>query len=187
VSSVTDLGLILDALIAGLLIATIAYAAVLNRKLGALRDAKSEMEALLAGFTESTERAGSGVESLKQEAGRSGSALQSKVEAARGLVDDLGFLIERGTKLAERLDEGLGAARAKPAPGRASERAPAPRAPAERPAAPAARAGAAEAPGKSTAADTAADKAGVAAGVAAGEADLVAAESELLKALQGMR
>jgi hypothetical protein len=151
---VTDIGLIFDALIAGLLVATIAYAAVLNRKLGALRDAKSEMEALLAGFSESTERAGSGVESLKQEAGRSGSALQSKVEAARGLVDDLGFLIERGTKLAERLDDGVGAARTKPAPGPVSERAPAPRAPAERSATPAALAGTAVAPAKSTAPDT---------------------------------
>lgn len=183
----TDLGLIFDALIAGLLVATIAYAAVLNRKLGALRGAKSEMEALLAGFSESTERAGSGVESLKQEAGRSGSALQSKVEAARGLVDDLGFLIERGTKLAERLDEGVGATRAKPAPGPASERAPAPRAQAERTAAPAAKARAAAVPAKSTAADTTDDTAGVTASVAAGEVDLSAAESELLKALQGMR
>jgi hypothetical protein len=163
---VTDIGLIFDALIAGLL---------------------SEMEALLAGFSESTERAGSGVESLKQEAGRSGSALQSKVETARGLVDDLGFLIERGTKLAERLDDGVGAARTKPAPGPVSERAPAPRAPAERSATPAALAGTAVAPAKSTAPDTADDTAGVAADVAAGEVDLSAAESELLKALQGMR
>ncbi len=71
-----EFSLIFDALIAVLLVATIGYAAVLNRKLGVLRDAKSEMEALIASFSESTERAGSGVELLKQEAGRSGEALQ---------------------------------------------------------------------------------------------------------------
>lgn len=171
-----EFSLILDALIALLLVATIAYAAVLNRKLGVLRDAKSEMEALIVSFSESTERAGSGVESLKQEAGRSGKALQSKVEAARGLVDDLGFLIETGTKLADRLDGGVGAARAKPAAGLEAERAPAPRAPAARPAA------ATAAKDNNVAAAAADDAADGSSG-----SDLAEAESELVKALQGMR
>lgn len=171
-----EFSLIIDALIAILLVATIAYAAVLNRKLGVLRDAKSEMEALIVSFSESTERAGSGVESLKQEAGRSGKALQSKVEAARGLVDDLGFLIETGTRLADRLDGGVGAARAKPAAGLEAERAPAPRAPAARPAA------AAAAKVNNVAAAAADDAADGSSG-----SDLAEAESELVKALQGMR
>ncbi len=176
-----EFSLILDALIALLLVATIAYAAVLNRKLGVLRDAKSEMEALIVSFSESTERAGSGVESLKQEAGRSGKALQNKVETARGLVDDLGFLIETGTRLAERLDGGVGAARAKPAAGLEAERAPAPRAPAARPAA-ATAAAAAAAKVNNVAAAAADDAADGSSG-----SDLAEAESELVKALQGMR
>lgn len=176
-----EFSLIIDALIALLLVATIAYAAVLNRKLGVLRDAKSEMEALIVSFSESTERAGSGVESLKQEAGRSGKALQSKVEAARGLVDDLGFLIETGTKLADRLDGGVGAARAKPAAGLEAERAPAPRAPAARPAA-ATAAAATAAKDNNVAAAAADDAADGSSG-----SDLAEAESELVKALQGMR
>ncbi len=123
-----EFSLIIDALIVVLLVATIAYAAVLNRKLGVLRDGKSEMEALIVSFSESTERAGSGVEALKREAGRSGEALQGKVEAARGLVDDLGFLIESGTRLAERLDGGVAAARVRPAAGQDVDPAPAARA-----------------------------------------------------------
>ena len=169
-----EFNLIFDALIAVLLVATIAYAAILNRKLGVLRDAKSEMAALIASFSESTERAGAGIESLKQEAGRSGEALQNKVETARGLADDLGFLIERGTKLAERLDGGVSAARAKPA----------------------AKAEIGALRAKSAQGDTAGDTAGETLGGAgpggdaapeAAAADLSAAESELLKALQGMR
>ncbi len=180
-----EFSLIFDALIAVLLVATIGYAAVLNRKLGVLREAKSEMEALIASFSESTERAGSGVESLKQEAGRSGEALQKKVESARGLVDDLGFLIERGVRLAERLDGGIGTARAKPAVGLAAGRTPAQ---AQRPAAEAVKAEIGAVRANSAQGDTAGG-AGPAGDPApgAGMADLSAAESELLEALQGMR
>ena len=171
-----DFSLVFDALIATLLVATIAYAAVLNRKLGALRDAKSEMEALLFSFTESAERAGSGVESLKREAGRSGTALQGRLDAARGLVDDLGFLIERGTKLAERLDSGAGVGRAKPAPEPDLQ----PRARAEPLATVAAKAETGAAHAKTAVGDAAGSSGDTA-------ADLSAAESDLLKALQGMR
>lgn len=178
-----EFSLIIDALIAVLLVATIAYAAVLNRKLTVLRDGKSDMAALIASFSESAERAGNGIETLKQAAGRSGEDLQRKVEAARGLVDDLGFLIEKGTRLAERLDAGVSGARAKPAPDLATARAPAPQKKAEPPAVAVDNAEiepehADGEPGKPP---------GEKAAPNAGAADLSAAESELLKALQGMR
>ncbi len=117
-----DLSLILDAIVAVLLITTIGYAVVLNRRLGALRDAKSEIEALVVQFAESTDKAGSGIDSLKDETRRSGEALQGKLDAARGLADDLTFLLERGSSLADRLDSAVGAARAKIATGGAPMR-----------------------------------------------------------------
>ena len=70
-----EFSLIIDALIAVLLVATNAYATVLNRKLTVLRDGKSDMAALIASFSESAERAGNGIETLKQAAGRSGEDL----------------------------------------------------------------------------------------------------------------
>lgn len=176
-----EFNLIFDALIAVLLVATIFYAAVLNRKLGALRDAKDEMAALLVSFAESTKRAGNGVELLKQEAGRSGAALQNKVTAARGLVDDLGFLIEKGTSLAQRIDGGVGTTRAKPAAAKSESKA----------------ASAKSVPGNAVRdAMGEPDPSGDAALKSAvpepsppepAAAELSAAESELLKALQGMR
>ena len=178
-----DFNLIFDALIAVLLVATIGYAAVLNRKLTVLKDGKSEMAALIASFSESAERAGTGVETLKQAAGRSGEALQSKVETARGLVDDLGFLIEKGAKLAERLDGGVGAARVKPAPGLAAARAPAPQKKAEPPAVAVESAEIEPEHANSEPGNPPGEKVAP----IAGAADLSAAESELLKALQGMR
>jgi hypothetical protein len=191
-----DLTIIFDALIAVLLVTTIGYAVVLNKKLGVLRNAKSEMEALIGQFSESADRARNGIQSLKQEAQRSGTAMQNKIEMARGLVDDLGFLIEHGSGLAEQLDDGVGAARAKAGAIVGRPRAPAARTPSP-PAAPPAAAAETETepPRKTTPPDVTADVTADAMGDAEGDAgpaeaaapDLSAAESELLKALQGMR
>ncbi len=185
-----DLTLIFDALIAVLLVTTIGYAVVLNRKLSALRDAKSEMEALIGQFSESADRARNGIQSLKQEAQRSGKAMQNKIDAARGLVDDLGFLIEHGSSLAEKLDGGVGAARAKS--GAIVGRPKTPKARASSP--PATVAAEAETkPPRDTAAppdgmtNAVSDAVGDAGPVEVGAPELSAEESELLKALQGMR
>ena len=114
--------LALDALIAVLLVVTIGYAVVLNRKLGALRNAKSEMEALVDRFTDSMDKAALVIESLNEESKRSGQALQNTLHNARGMFDDLTFLIEKGDGLAERLDNAIGATRAKAGSGAAPAR-----------------------------------------------------------------
>ncbi len=179
-----DISLILDAIVAVLLITTIGYAVVLNRRLGALRNAKSEIEALVAQFAESTDTAGRGIESLKDETKRSGEALQGKLDAARGLADDLAFLLERGSSLADRLDGAVGAARAKIATGGASRRAPG--TPGDNPSTPAgAESGPGDtaSPGDTANSDALADRPRP----DSGASDLSAQESELLKALQGMR
>lgn len=190
-----DLALILDAIVAVLLITTIGYAVVLNRRLGALRNAKSEIEALVAQFAESTDKAGSGIESLKDETKRSGEALQGKLDAARGLTDELAFLLERGSSLAERLDGAVGAARAKTATGGASMRSRGARrsgaqgslapdgAAGKSGAAASDPAGAEGGPGDTANGDALADRPRP----DSGAGDLSVQESELLKALQGMR
>ncbi len=190
-----DISLILDAIVAVLLITTIGYAVVLNRRLGALRNAKSEIEALVAQFAESTDTAGSGIESLKDETKRSGEALQGKLDAARGLADDLAFLLERGSSLADRLDGAVGAARAKIATGGASKRAQGARhsgrqgsvtpvgaesKPGDNANTPA---GAESGPGDTANSGALPDRPGP----DSAARDLSAQESELLKALQGMR
>ena len=190
-----DISLILDAIVAVLLITTIGFAVVLNRRLGVLRNAKSEIEALIAQFAESTDKAGSGIELLKDETKRSGEALQGKLDAARGLVDDLAFLLERGSSLADRLDGAVGAARAKIATGGASKRAQGARHPGRQGSvAPVGTdgkpgdnantsAGADSGPGDTASSGALPDRPGP----DSGARDLSAQESELLKALQGMR
>ncbi len=197
-----NLSLILDAIIAVLLVTTIGYAVVLNRRLGAFRGARSEMEALVARFARFTDEAGSGINSLKDETRRSGKTLQDNLNAARGLADDLAFLIERGSSLAERLDGAIGKTRAAPAAGRASAPARGARPPAEqgsctpagteiKPDAAARKpAGAESQPGGTASKPDGTASIHASSGKSApspGAEDLSAQESVLLKALQGMR
>ena len=99
--------LALDILVAGLLVVTIAYAVVLNRRLGMLRRDKTELEGLAANFGEATMRAGDSIVKLKTTA----EELQNRIEKAEALRDDLVFLIDRGDASADRLEEAVRAGR----------------------------------------------------------------------------
>ena len=96
-----------DVVIAVLLVATISYAAVLNRKLSALRSAKDELAKLLGSFGEATARADAGLEAIRQAAASSGQALQSQVEEARSLTADLQFLVERAGLAADKTESAI--------------------------------------------------------------------------------
>jgi hypothetical protein len=104
-SSGVSMAFAVDVLVAILLVATIVYAVVLNRKLTALRRAKAEMDATVVRFAESTGKATSGIAALKAHAQESGAALESTLTRAHSLADDLTFLIERGSNLANRLEK----------------------------------------------------------------------------------
>ena len=99
--------LALELVVAVLLVVTIAYAVVLNRRLGALRSDKSELENVAASFGEATLRAGESITKLKTTA----DGLQERIEKAQSLRDDLVFLIERSGQAADRLEETVRAAR----------------------------------------------------------------------------
>ncbi|MBL6942597.1 MAG: hypothetical protein ISR53_10610 [Rhodospirillales bacterium] len=97
------LSLAFDIAFAGLLVITIGYAIVLNRKLGNLRRHKEELERLALTFSQSTARADDSIQRLKS----STDVLQKGIEKAQGLRDDLSFLIDRGTLAADRLEVGV--------------------------------------------------------------------------------
>lgn len=101
-----------DAVVAVLLVVTIVYAVILNRKLTALRAAKTEMQQLLIGFAEATGKAEQGLAAFRDAADGVGQELQRQIESGRALTDDLSFLMQRGTTLADRLGDCAPAARA---------------------------------------------------------------------------
>lgn len=113
-----DYKLVLDVIIALLLVATILYAVVLNRRLGILRRNGDELAKLIGRFNEATVRAESSIPKLRKAAEESGQALQERVEKAQSLRDDLAFMVERADAMATRLEASVRNARSesRPAP-----------------------------------------------------------------------
>lgn len=99
--------LVLDLLVAALLAACIVASLILDRRLARLRGDSGELEKLTRSFQEATDRADHGASLLKGSA----EALQERLDAARALAEDLGFLIERGGSVADRIENEIRAAR----------------------------------------------------------------------------
>jgi hypothetical protein len=93
--------LIVDVLVAVLLVVTIGYAIVLNKRLGRLRRDKAQLEKLAVTFGESTARAEDSILKLKKTA----ELLQERIDKAQSLRDDLAFLIDRGGQAADSLED----------------------------------------------------------------------------------
>ena len=112
-----ELALILDVLIAGLLVAVIIYAVRLNRSLSVLQKSKQELEQLLSGFSDSTEKAERAVQNVKDATSQNKDMIGGLLSEAEGLKEDLAFLIDRGNNVADRLDRGISEKRG-PSPAR---------------------------------------------------------------------
>ncbi len=95
-----------------LLSVTLFHAIRLERALGVLRRDRVALEALVAGFHESTRLAEDGAERLRLAAEIAGKQITRQVERANGLKDDLVFLTERGEKLADAIERRVADARA---------------------------------------------------------------------------
>ena len=96
-------GALLDGLLAVLLIATIVWCFILNKRLGNIRAASKQMKSLVGNFSTATEQARDGIRALKKAAEVDGASLQEAITAARVLRDELAFLTEAGDTLANRL------------------------------------------------------------------------------------
>jgi hypothetical protein len=116
------LSILLDGMLAVLLGTTIIYAAILNRKLKQLRQGETEMKALLKEFNSSAAKAEANLGQMKLMAGQAMTArgadgpgelaaLREELERGHALKDDLGFLVDRGEALADRLAKAISEAR----------------------------------------------------------------------------
>ena len=95
--------LIIDIVVAILLMVTIGYAIVLNKRLGNLRRDRGELEKLAINFHASTARADESITRLTSSVG----GLQDQIGKAESMRDDLIFLTERGSSTADRLEESV--------------------------------------------------------------------------------
>ncbi len=105
-------GMILDVVVILLLVPTIIYAVILNRRLAALRRSREELSKVVNSFNEATMRAEAGIPKLKKATTEANHTLKDRVEKAQTLRDDLAFMIERAEELAGRLEGAVRAARA---------------------------------------------------------------------------
>ena len=102
---------LLEAVLVLLLAATLFHALRLERALGVLKRDRAVLEELVAGFNESTRAAEAGIDRLRGATDGAGRQIARQIELAQRLRDDLGFLTERGDRLAERLEGGVRSAR----------------------------------------------------------------------------
>ncbi|WNJ99073.1 DUF6468 domain-containing protein [Thalassospiraceae bacterium LMO-JJ14] len=93
--------LIIDIAVAVLLVVTIGYAMVLNKRLNRLRKDKKDLESLARTFGESTQRAEENLNQLRTVA----QALDIQMQRAQTLRDDISFLADRGGSTADRLED----------------------------------------------------------------------------------
>lgn len=104
--------MILDIVVILLLVPTIIYAVILNRKLAALRRSREELSKVVNSFNEATMRAEAGIPKLKKATTEANHTLKDRVDKAQTLRDNLAFMIERAEELAARLEGAVRAARA---------------------------------------------------------------------------
>lgn len=101
-----ELSLVLDVVIAALLVATIVYAAILNRRLQGLRANKADFEAMIGEFNEATRRTEGSIQALRLAADQTAKALSVQVERGQALRDELAFLTNRADGAADRITGG---------------------------------------------------------------------------------
>lgn len=105
--------LLLNVLIVGLLVATISYCWILNRRIKILQDSKSELAQLLKHFDESTERASESIIALQTASKKIGENIQHRIDKANYLLDDLAYMIDKGHKLNDQIEAGFAVSRAR--------------------------------------------------------------------------
>ncbi len=94
----------LEAVLIVLLAVTLYHALRLERALGVLKRDRASLGELVAEFNDSTRQAETGIERLRQAADGVGRQIARQSENATALKADLAFLVERGERLADRLD-----------------------------------------------------------------------------------
>ena len=87
-----------------MLAATLFHALRLERALGVLKRDRAVLEDLVASFNASTRQAEAGIEQLRVAADGAGRQMARQIDTGVRLKDDLVFLLERGERLADRLE-----------------------------------------------------------------------------------
>ena len=102
--------LLINIVVICLLVPTIVFAVILNKRLEILRNSRADLGRLIEAFNDATTRAESGIPKLKQAADSAGALLREQIQKAQTLRDDMAYMIERADSVTQRLEKSLNAA-----------------------------------------------------------------------------
>ncbi|MBA4209180.1 MAG: hypothetical protein C0454_06595 [Parvibaculum sp.] len=106
---------VLEIVVCLFLAATIAYCAVLDRKLRAMRAGQDGMRELVIELNGATQRAAGAIDGLRRASEESGEELAERIRRGRALADELSLMLESGNSIAEKLGRAERPAKAAPA------------------------------------------------------------------------
>jgi len=99
--------LIVESALSVLLVATLIYCALLERRLAAVRKGQEGLNAMIADLNSSLATAGASLRALQAAAGTVGETLDRKISTARSTIDELSLLTASGERIASRMERSV--------------------------------------------------------------------------------
>jgi hypothetical protein len=101
-----DVSLVVEVVLAGLLAATVAFCAILERRLRGLRHDQAALAQTVEALNNGIFRAQGTLMSLRNAATEASAALHANLGPARTLADELSLMIAAGERIAARIEAG---------------------------------------------------------------------------------
>jgi hypothetical protein len=98
-----SISLIVEIMLSALLLATVIYCALLERKLSALRKGQDGLKETIGELNRAIVSASVSMRTLRATADDSGKVLQEHIGKARGMIDELSLLNVSGERIAQRI------------------------------------------------------------------------------------
>ena len=95
--------------LSALLVATLIYCALLERRLKAVRDGQVQMKSTIDALNASLATAGASLRALQAAAGTIGETLDRKLAIARSTIDELSLVTASGERIASRMERSVDA------------------------------------------------------------------------------
>jgi hypothetical protein len=98
-----SISLIVEIMLSALLLATVIYCALLERKLSALRKGQDGLRETIGELNRAIVSASVSMRTLRATADDAGKVLQEQIGKARGMIDELALLNVTGERIAQRI------------------------------------------------------------------------------------
>ncbi len=101
-----SISLVVEMMLSVLLLATVIYCALLERKLSALRKGQDGLRETIGELNRAIVSASVSMRTLRATADDAGKVLQEQIGKARGMIDELSLLNVSGERIAQRIVSG---------------------------------------------------------------------------------